>query len=100
MMRQTKRICRAGRRSTRRRPCVPGIGKLRKGDLTQFGYEDVDQLSASKRHAALKKAVAAFGALSVFRKLNAIYIYTRKSSPTSSHIFNVDRDWVRETYMH
>ena len=56
-------------------------------------------MSITKRHAALKKAVAVFGALSTFRKLNAVYVYTRKSSPTSSRIFKADRDYIRATHM-
>ncbi len=47
----------------------------------------------------LAKAVAQYGALSLFRKLNAISIYTRRSSPGSSAIFLADRDWIREQYM-
>ena len=76
----------------------PGIGPLRKGELVIFGYSNVSALSEAKRHLALNKAVRAYGALSVFRKLNAIYIYTRYTAPISSAIFKIDRDWVKEYY--
>jgi len=76
----------------------PGIGPLRKGELAAFGYVNVSTLSEAKRHLALNKAVRAYGALSVFRKLNAVYVYTRYTAPVSSAIFKVDRDWVKEYY--
>ena len=76
----------------------PGIGPLRKGELAVFGYVNVAALSEAKRHLALSKAVRAYGALSVFRKLNAVYVYTRYTAPVSSAIFKIDRDWVKEYY--
>jgi len=76
----------------------PGIGPLRKGELAIFGYTNVATLSEAKRHLALGRAVRAYGALSVFRKLNAVYVYTRYTAPVSSAIFKVDRDWVKEYY--
>lgn len=76
----------------------PGIGRLRIGDLSQFGYEHVTELSAARRHLALARAVAAYGPLSVFRKLNAVYVYTRRTSPESSRVFKADRDWIKTHY--
>lgn len=76
----------------------PGIGPLRKGELAIFGYVNVAALSEAKRHLALGRAVRVYGALSVFRKLNAVYVYTRYTAPVSSAIFKVDRDWVKEYY--
>jgi hypothetical protein len=77
---------------------APGIGALRKGDLTRFGYTDVTSMSEARRHLALAQAVKAYGSLTVWRKLNAIYIYTRNSSPASSRIFKADRDWINAHY--
>ena len=76
----------------------PGIGPLRKGELAVFGYINVAALSEAKRHLSLGRAVRVYGALSVFRKLNAVYVYTRYTAPVSSAIFKVDRDWVKEYY--
>jgi len=53
------------------------IGTLKKGLLTKFGYQNVTQLSLEQCHLALKKAIRAYGPLSVFRKLNAVYMYNR-----------------------
>lgn len=76
----------------------PGIGPLRKGDLSQFGYERVTTLSVGNRRGALKKAVAAYGALTTWRKLNAVYVYTRITSPASSRVFKEDMNWIKATY--
>ena len=76
----------------------PGIGRLRKGDLTRFGYDHVKTMSEGRRHLAIARAVKAYGALSVWRKLNAVYVYTRNTAPASSAVFKADRDWVREYY--
>jgi hypothetical protein len=77
----------------------PGIGPLRKGDLAKFGYDHVTSMSAPRRHIAIAKAVKAYGALTVFRKLNAVYVYTRNTAPAASRIFKEDRDWVKTKYM-
>jgi hypothetical protein len=73
-----------------------GIGSLRKGELSKYGYKAKE--SRDKRHAALKKAVAAFGALGVFRKLDAITKYTVRTAPEAHTVFKADRDWVRGHY--
>lgn len=73
----------------------PGIGPLRKGELTRFGYEHVLKLSEKDRHAALTKAVEAYGSLTVWRKLNAVAVYTRRISPASSQTFKADMNWIR-----
>ncbi len=77
----------------------PGIGPLRKGELGAFGYHDVKHLPTKTRRAALRKAVDKYGALSIFRKLNAVAIYDRNTAKQASRIFLSDRNWVRRTYM-
>lgn len=76
----------------------PGIGSLREGELAQFGYSDVVHKTVGQRHIALHRAVEKYGPLSVFRKLNAVYIYTRNTAKASSRIFKADRDWVKTHY--
>jgi len=90
-----------GRRRTRRtkweKKHGPGIGDLKEGALVKTGY------SASKgktaRHRALKKAVKRYGALSTFRKLNAVSTYTKRSSKGKSKTFKADRNWVKKSFM-
>ena len=75
-----------------------GIGPLRQGDLKRFGYDDVVTMSEARRHLALAAAVRAYGALTVWRKINAVFIYTKNTSPASSRVFKADRDWIKATY--
>ena len=77
------------------RKCVKGIGKLRKGGLE--GYHAA--LPLTQRHTILQKAVAKHGALSVFRKLNAIYVYNKIRAPTTGATFLADRNWIQRTFM-
>ena len=77
---------------------APGIGPLRKGDLAQFGYSQISDMSVGDRHKALDAAIKKYGSLSIWRKLNALYIYTRNTSIESSQRFKADRDWIKSTY--
>jgi hypothetical protein len=90
-----------GRRKTRRswkeKHHSEGIGELRKGDLTSKGYSV--KKSKTARQNALRKVVKTEGALSTFRKLNAIATYTKKTSKGKSKTFKRDRNWVRKTFM-
>lgn len=73
-----------------------GIGALRKGELSKYGYKAKE--SREKRHAALKKAIDEFGALGVYRKLDAIAKYTLRTAPDAHTVFQADREWVRSHY--
>jgi hypothetical protein len=72
------------------------IGPLKKGDLTSKGYSATDP--ASQRHAALAQAVGAYGRLSTLRKLNAIAVLNKTTSPSRAKTFKTDRNWVKKTY--
>lgn len=90
-----------GRRKTKRtwkqKHHSEGIGPLRHGDLTSKGYSVKN--GKTSRQRALRKVVKTEGALSTFRKLNAIAVYDKNSSPTKSRTFKRDRNWVRKTFM-
>jgi hypothetical protein len=73
-----------------------GIGPLRKGELTKHGYSTFNQ--TAKRHSALRKAVKEFGALGVYRKLNAVSKLGVRTMPTVAKTFKRNRNWVRKTY--
>ena len=68
------------------------IGTLKKGKLAQFGYSA--RKSARARHAALNAAVKKYGPLSVYRKLNAVAVYTKRTAPSASKVFLQDRAFV------
>lgn len=73
-----------------------GIGKLRKGELIKYGYQY--RLSDALRHASLKRAIDRYGALSVYRKLDAVAKLSLRTAPDASEIFSKDRDWIRSHY--
>ena len=69
-----------------------GIGLLKKGRLTKYGYSSSH--AESTRRVALNKAIRAYGELAVYRMLNAIYVYTRNTSPAQAAVYKADRDWI------
>ena len=56
-----------------------GIGKLRKGDMIKYGYQY--RLSDALRQTALKKAIKRYGALAVYRKLDAVGKLSVRTAP-------------------
>ena len=74
----------------------PKLIPIEKGKLSKFGYSI--KKSARARHRALKKAVEEYGALSVFRKLNAMVILRKRTQPKARRIFEEDRDWIKRQY--
>ena len=83
-----------------------GIGKLKSGALSKYGYSKVTTLTKRQRHMALNKAIRGLvygkgmsvrmALVDLIRRLNATYVYTKRTSPGSSEIFRRDRDWLRE----
>ena len=84
--------CPPGKIRNKSRKCVPGIGKLKKGELGRYGYKTTAK--ASIRHRALRKATRKYGALSVYRKLNALAVYTKNRSPKTSKTVKSDRNYI------
>ena len=75
----------------------PGIGQLKQGALSRFGYSSTSK--PESRHKSLRKAVRKYGPLSTFRKLQAISIYTKRTSKGKSKTYKADRNWVKKTFM-
>lgn len=73
----------------------PGIGELKPGGL--MGYSPSQSKTA--RHTKLRKVVKRKGALSTFRKLNALATYTKRTAKSKSRTAKTDRNWVKKTYM-
>lgn len=73
----------------------PGIGELKPGGL--MGYSP--SMSKTARHTKLRKVVKSKGALTTFRKLNALATYTKRTAKGKSKTAKVDRNWVKKTYM-
>lgn len=75
---------------------VQAIGPLRKGELSKHGYSY--KLPEQSRRNALQKAVKEFGALSTYRKLNAVAKLSERTNPQAAQAFGADRNWIRQTY--
>jgi len=83
-----------------------GIGKLKSGALSKYGYSNVKNMTERQRHLDLNKALRGLmygkgmtmrqALVDLIRRLNATYVYTKTTSPKSSAIFRRDRDWLRE----
>ena len=66
---------------------------LKKGHLTKYGYHA--DLSENKRHEALKKALGEYTSLSLFRKLNAVYVLNKNRDKKRAATFKADANWVK-----
>ena len=73
------------------------IPKLRKGELSKFGYSS--SKVASERHKALSKAVKEYGYLSTFRKVNVLSTLNKNRNPVLAKKFKSDANWIRENHM-
>jgi hypothetical protein len=71
-----------------------GIGKLKKGLLKAVGYDVTT--SKTRRRAAVDRAIRKYGRLSTLRKLNAVAVYTRRTSPAKSRTFKSDVKYVQK----
>jgi hypothetical protein len=69
---------------------------LEKGTLTKYGYHV--NLSEDARHKSLKKAMdSGLKPLSVFRKLNALYVLNKNKDIVNALIYKLDSEWIKTT---
>ena len=73
-----------------------GIAPLREGELRKHGY--IYRLPSDQRRVALKKAINEYGALGVYRKLNAVAKLAVRTAPDASKAFAEDRNWIQSKY--
>lgn len=72
------------------------IGPLRKGELAKHGYSF--RAGERARRQALRQAVDDFGALGVFRKLDAVAKLTKRTVPEAAAIYKRDRNWIENSF--
>ena len=72
------------------------IGPLRRGELSKHGYSF--RKSDLARHRALKSALNEFGALGIYRKLDAVAKLTSSKLPEASNVYVKDRNWIKEKF--
>ena len=66
---------------------------LEKGTLSNFGYSM--KKSQVIRHKSLKKAIQSVNPLSIYRRLNALYVLNKNKHPENAKIFKDDAEWVK-----
>ena len=69
------------------------IFHLEKGTLSKFGY--AMKKSEESRHKALKKAIQSVKPLSIYRRLNALYVLNKNKHPENAKIFKDDAEWLK-----
>jgi len=69
---------------------------VRAGRLKAVGYST--SLPASKRHAALDRAVKKYGATTVWRMLNAQVIFRKHARNGAKRVFLADREYIHKKY--
>jgi len=74
----------------------PKVIPIKRGALTKHGYST--KKSAKARHAALKKAIKEYGALSVYRKLMAQDILRKRQRGGANRVFQEDAEWVKRNF--
>jgi len=67
-----------------------------KGALRKHGYSV--KKSEEARHRALSSAIKEYGALSVYRKLMAQYVFRKRYDPRTAARFRADAEWVRDKF--
>jgi hypothetical protein len=67
---------------------------LEKGTLSKFGYTMKN--SQRMRHISLKKAIKSIKPLSIYRRLNALYVLNKNKHPDNAKIFKNDAEWLKQ----
>lgn len=70
------------------------MGTLKKGLLKKVGYRVTAKTSTRRR--AVRKAIRKYGRTSTLRKLNAVSVLTRRTSPAKSKVFRADMKFVQK----
>jgi hypothetical protein len=71
---------------------------LEKNVLGKFNYHDISHKTDNQRHRALNRALAnGLKPLSVFRRLNALYVLNKNQNPDLAKKLKADRDFVKDT---
>ena len=72
---------------------------IEKDVLGKYGYDNIKNISATKRHTALKKALKELKPLSVYRRLIAIATLNKNKDNELFDILRNDADWVKKQAM-
>lgn len=97
MPKTCRKRCRNKRKTLKRTRMQSGrqLFVLKKGALTKYGYHA--DLTEPTRRQALQRAFATVTPLSLYRKLNAIYVLNKNRDKKRALIFRSDANWVKTT---
>jgi hypothetical protein len=70
---------------------------LEKGVLSKYGYSHIASMSMSNRHKAIDKALKDIKPLSLYRRLNALYVLNKDKDPILAKLFRNDANYVKKT---
>jgi hypothetical protein len=69
---------------------------LEKGGLIKYGYHA--DISENDRHQALSRALAdSVKPLSLYRKLNALYVLNKNQNRALAKLYRKDANWIKDT---
>jgi hypothetical protein len=69
---------------------------LEKGALIKYGYHA--DISENDRHQALSRALAdGLKPLSLYRKLNALYVLNKNQNRALAKLYRKDANWIKDT---
>ena len=68
---------------------------MNKDILKPFGYENLENLTKSKRHSALKKALKNIKPLSIYRRIIAISTLNKNKNVNLYNILREDANWIK-----
>ncbi len=72
--------------------------KLVPGVLEKYGYHGIKSVTRAQRRNALDNALKkGFDPLSLFRRINALYVLNKNQNPDVAKLFKKDRDYIKTT---
>ena len=89
---------RSGRRKTTKKIIKKSkpLFVLKKGALIKYGYHA--DISENDRHQALSRSLAdGLQPLSLYRKLNALYVLNKNQNRALAKLYRKDANWIKDT---
>jgi hypothetical protein len=91
----SKRGSKRGGKKSSKKGSKKAIIIVDKDVLGKYGYDNIKNISANKRHIALKKALKELKPLSVYRRLIAIATLNKNKDVKLHDILRDDAEWIK-----
>jgi hypothetical protein len=96
LIKKMKSRCKRNNRKYHRNSKCNVLFHLEKGTLSKFGYSM--KKSQQSRHKSLKKAIKSVKPLSIYRRLNALYVLNKNKHPDNAKVFKDDAEWLKTKF--